>query len=190
MKLFLLSLLVFICIFMGKANAQVGYIITQKNDTIKGELRMRAFGGAKFKPENKDDISVSFDTIKEYQLSDSSVFVIKRIPRSTANILSKPQILQRLEHGRINLYQYVPPAGDPIITWYASKESDTLITLKTSDIFLAGGGSKKKRIAILSNMFADEPDVQAAFNATGKFDFNTIHIYIRRYNKAASGTGK
>lgn len=191
MKILLLSLLILTYIFTGQADAQVGYIITQKGDTIKGEVKIRAFGGMQFKPANKVDfVTISLDTIKEYQLIDSSIFALKRIPRSTANLLSKPQILQRLEHGRINLYQYVPPAGDPIITWYASKETDSLITIKTSDIFLAGGGSKKKRIALLSSMFADEPDVQAAFNATGKFDFNTIQVYIRRYNRAASGTGK
>jgi len=191
MKTACLSLLMVTCFLINKTNAQVGYIITQKGDTIKGEINIGVFGGGKFKAVGQSDyMPVKIDTLKEYQLSDSSVFVLKRIPRSTANMFSKPQILQRIEHGRINLYQYVPPAGDPIITWYASKGTDSLITIKTSDIFLAGGGSKKKRMAILSNMFADEPDVQAAFNTTRKFDFNTIQICIRRYNKAAGSTGK
>lgn len=185
MKISCLLLLAFCCIAMNRVNAQVGYIITQKGDTIKGNVNIRAFGGVKFTPANKTDaISISFDTIREYQLSDSSVYVLRRIPLSTANILSKPQILQRLEHGRINLYQYVPPAGDPIITWYASKGTDSLITLKTSDIFIGGGGSKKKRMAAFANMLADEPDLQAAFTASGKFDFGTIRLYIRRYNQA------
>ncbi len=186
MRVACLSLLIFACIFIGKANAQAGYIITQKNDTIKGEVKIRAFGGPQFKPLNKADlISIDVDTLKEYQLSDSSVFVLRSIPRSTANLIAKPQALQRLEHGRINLYMYQAPAGDHIITWYASKGTDSLITLKTSDIFLVGGGSKKSRKAALSGIFADQPDVQSAFNATGKFDFETIRLYIRKYNRAA-----
>lgn len=187
MKIAYLSLLVFICVYVNHANAQVGYIITQKNDTIKGEVKMRAFGGAKFKPANNvEPISISFDTIKEYQLSDSSVYVLKRIPRSTANILSKPQILQRLEHGRINLYQYVAPAGDRITSWYASKGTDSLVTLKTSDIFIVGAGTKKERRKSLSDMFADQPDIQKAFDAEKKFDFHTIWMYILKYNMAAN----
>ena len=191
MKIACLSLLIFTYIFMDRANAQIGYIITQKNDTLKGEFVLSGFGKPKFKPANKADFrTIDLDTIKEYQLSDSSVFVLRPVPRSTANLIAKPQVLQRLEHGRINLYMYQAPAGDHIITWYASKGADSLITLKTSDIFLVGGGSKKSRKAALANMFADQPDVQAAFIATAKFDFDTIRTYIRRYNKKASAWSK
>jgi len=144
MKTACLSLLIVTCFLINKANAQVGYIITQKGDTIKGEINIGVFGGGKFKAVGQSDyMPVKIDTLKEYQLSDSSVFVLKRIPRSTANMFSKPQILQRIEHGRINLYQYVPPAGDPIITWYASKGTDSLITIKTSDIFWQAAAAKK-----------------------------------------------
>src|ERR1700743_2783568 len=110
MKTIPLTLLVFACITFSKADAQVGYIITQKNDTLKGEFKLTDFGRPRFKALNASDVvSVNLDTIKEYQLSDLSVYVLKRIPRSSTSLTAKPQILQRLEHGRINLYQYVPP---------------------------------------------------------------------------------
>lgn len=177
----------FACVYVNHANAQVGYIITQKGDTIKGELNIRLFGGGKFKPMNKPDfVSIKIDTLKEYRLSDSSVFVLKGIPRSSSNLISKPRILQRLEHGRINLYQYVAPAGDRITSWYASKGTDSLVTLKTSDIFIVGAGTKKERRKSLSDMFADQPDLQAAFDTERKFDFHTIFMYILKYNMAAA----
>ena len=185
-KLSILTFL-FICAFVNLAVAQVGYIITQKGDTIKGELNIGTFGGGKFKPINKPDfVSVKIDTLKEYQLSDSSVYVLRVIPGSGA----KPQILQGIEHGRINLYQYETPAGaTSIIAWYASKGTDSLIKLKTSNAFF-GGISKKEGKATLSGLFADQPDIQKTFDASGKFDFATIQAYIRKYNKAANGAGK
>lgn len=184
---FLASLLL-TCTFINRTNAQAGYIITRKGDTIKGEVKFPSFGRPKFKPVNAANFrSFNLDTVKEYQLSkDSSVFSLKSIPLSSANLVSKVQPLRRLEHGAINLYEYVAPSGSQLSTWYISKGVDSLIALKTSDVFLVGNGIKKDRRQILSNMFADRPDTQKAFDASGKFDFDTIRRYIRSYNKAMS----
>ena len=191
MKIARLLLLVFTCIFINKVNAQAGYIITQKNDTIKGEVKMRAFGRPQFKPSNKADFKpIVLDTLKEYQLKDSSIWVTKRLPTTSMNFISKPQFVQLLETGKINLYQQTGTDRYRLRTWYVAQTPDSLIAIKTDDIFLAGGGGKKGRQEILSNMFADQPDVQAAFNATGKFDFDTIRLYIHKYNQGTAATSK
>lgn len=62
----------------------------------------------------------------------------------------------------------------------------SLVTLKTSDIFIVGAGTKKERRKSLSDMFADQPDLQAAFDTERKFDFHTIFMYILKYNMAAA----
>ena len=188
MRTVFLASLLLTCTFINRTNAQAGYIITQKDDTIKGEVKLPAFGRPKFKPVNAANFrSFNLGTVKEYQLSkDSSVFCLKNIPLSSANLVSKVQPLRRLEHGSINLYEYVAPSGSQLFTWYISKGADSLIALKTSDVFLVGNGSKKERRQILSDMFADQPDAQKAFDASGKFDFDTIRRSIRSYNKATS----
>jgi len=191
MKIACLLLLVFICIFINKVNAQAGYIITQKNDTVKGELKIRAFGRPVFKPANKVDFTaVNIDTLKEYQLKDSSVWVAKTLPTTSMNFYSKPQFVLLLEKGKISLYQQTGTDRYHLRTWYVAQNPDSLVAIKTDDIFLAGGSGKKGRKEILSNMFADQPDIQAAFNATGKFDFDTIRLYIHKYNKGTVATSK
>lgn len=191
MKIACLSFLVFTCIFIGKANAQAGYIITQKNDTIKGELKIRAFGRPVFKPADKADFTpIILDTLKEYQLKDSSVWVAERLPTTSMNFISKPQFVQLLETGKIRLYQQTGTDRYRLRTWYVAQTPDSLIAIKTDDIVLAGGGSKKGRKEILAAMFADQPDIKAAFNATGKFDFDTIRLYIHKYNQGTAASSK
>ena len=184
MKISCLSLLIFACIFINKVNAQAGYIITQKNDTVKGELKIRAFVRPQFKLANKTDFTpITLDTLKEYQLKDSSVWVAKRLPTTSMNFIAKPQFVLLLEKGKINLYQQTGTDRYHLRTWYVAQNPDSLVAIKTDDIFLAGGGSKKGRKEILAAMFADQPDIQATFNATSKFDFDTIRLYIRKYNQ-------
>jgi len=189
MRIAFFALLLFTCSFINHTVAQAGYIITQKGDTIKGEVKLPAFGRPKFKPANKANFrSFNPDTLREYQLTkDSAIFSLKSIPVSSANLVSKVQPLRRLEHGAINLYEYVASSGAQISTWYVSKGADSLIALKTSDLLLAGNGSKKDRRQMLSNLFADQHDIQKAFDESGKFDFDTIRHYIHSYNMAKSG---
>lgn len=185
-------LLIFVCAFLISATAQQpGYIITFKNDTLKGEFKTSAFGRPKFKARNSDaTISINLDTIKEYQLTkDASVFIAEVLPKTSMNFIGRPQFVERLEHGKINLYEMVTPSGMHLKTWYITSNNDTLIPIKTDDMAIIGGGSKKKRRETLAKMMSDKPDIAASFSADNSFSYDKIRSYIKQYNNAVAMRG-
>jgi hypothetical protein len=75
MRTVFLALVLLTCAFINLASAQAGYVITQKGDTIKGEVKLPAFGRPKLKPANRAGFrSFNLDTIKEYQLTKKGAF--------------------------------------------------------------------------------------------------------------------
>jgi hypothetical protein len=185
-------LAVFMDLFVSRANAQTGYIITANNDTIKGEIKIPAFSGPKFKPAGATAFkSISLDTVKEYRLTkDSSIWMAKILPSTSMNLISKPQFVHRLEHGKIDLFEQIGADREHLTTWYINGNTDTLIAIKTDDLAIIGGGSKKSRKEILLKMMADQPAIVAAFNADNKFSYDKIRAYIKQYNRAVAVPSK
>jgi len=186
MKKLSLSAFLFICVFTKLAGAQGGYVINQKNDTIRCyEVKTNSFDKVKFKVKAKDAIQTAYpDVIKEFQTSsDSSIFVAKRVFDTV-----KGNYLKWIERGRINFYKIISRAND--YYWYASKNNDSLHCLRI-DYYkgvLNSGNKKLKKIFI--EMISDQPALLAEFKANNDYDADTIQTVIANYNIAAAAGKK
>jgi len=160
-----------------------GYIITPNNDTLRGETKSTLFK-LKFRPSKAIEFkTVNTDTIKEYQLTkDSSVFISEIVPLSPT--FSSPQFVQRLEHGKINLYEKVSTA-EKLRAWYVNKYADSLTLIKFDDKFTADKVFKKDRQRIFENMLSDDPLIAAELKNGDNFSFDAIRAYVKKYNADA-----
>jgi hypothetical protein len=69
--------------------------------------------------------------------------------------------------------------------WFVSKDNGALIELKTSGLFVFGA-SHDDRKAALAEMFADDPQVAAAYKADDSFSFKKIQKFVEQYNHDAA----
>jgi len=193
MKKIYLSLIVLLSVFKTFSQ-NVGYIITIHNDTIYCAKVKAVFigGGARYKIKNSDDFKrISADSIKEYQLSnDSSTYRAVALKPG-----ADPFFLQLVTRGSICLYvMYTTNYSGTTTTttttdWYVSKNNAPVIMLKTNGINLFAP-SHDDRKAALANLFADDPQVLAAYKADDSFSFKTIKKYVQQYNHDALAQGK
>ncbi len=122
------------------AIAQKDYIVNKAGDTTRGQfkkqlistgLKLKAIGKSQYEDVNYDDLSAY------YKSKDSSSYVLKTIPAR-----KKPIFLQRLQDGKIKLYEHFIPGtyiymggSTPSQTiWYASKDDGELLEIKTNNI--------------------------------------------------------
>ena len=192
-------IILFICRMGGLANAQhTGYFIKNNNDTVRCYIKLDGdldpiyrFYNAKHKARMR---RISADTVKAFRVSaDSSYFVARVIPITYKK--RKLVFLQLVERGRINLYSYstqfyyaASGREDYNKSLYASKGSDSLMLIRTGDVWPL---KQTKLRNLFYSLISDEPQVAAAYMARdGKhslfYNFNTIDDFISRYNKAAA----
>lgn len=185
-KISLLAFL-FTCTFINFSSAQIGYVITNKSDTIKCEVTMAWMGYPKYKIKGKESKKVTVDDIKEYQLTnDSTIYLAKKLRPN-----KKPEFVQVLERGKICLYGNDIQRSTGTYTsstttdLYVTKNIDSLIGLKINGIGY-NGPSRKERKNILFNILSDNQQIANAYKTENSFTYETIRKYIKMYNQAAT----
>jgi hypothetical protein len=180
---------------------RIGYIITQKNDTIycdkvefvglnfnyKINFNFKYKINYKYRVKRNDDFKdIDITNIKEFQLtSDSSIYIAKLLPDN-----DKTEFVQWLERGRVNVYQHwLPPinGGQSDIIWYFSKDNGPLVPLITNRLSLPM--SRKDRKKAFINLLSEQPDLVTWYEADDFFEFDNLRDYIHRYNGAEAKLG-
>jgi hypothetical protein len=184
MKSFNIALITFLILFSisNSLFAQSDYLITEKNDTIRCQLKRDLLSHLKYRVDTTQSFKkVDFPIKEMFYAIDTSTYVWEPIPEKQGKWLVK-----WLERGKINLYErLVEVNGLDYPFWYASKNSDTLVQVKTSGTFIATGSSRKKRKQALIDLLADNPAVLQSFNQMLKneeYDYDLIRRYIQIYN--------
>lgn len=164
--------------------AQKDYIVNNAGDTTRGQfkkqlistgLKLKAIGKSQYEDVNYDDLSAY------YKSKDSSSYVLKVIPTR-----KKPLFLQRLQNGKIKLYQHFIAGtygymggGSPSQTiWYASKDDGELLEIKTNNVL----GTREERKNNFFNLIGDYKELWDDFIAEKNFGYEMIESYIKKYN--------
>lgn len=169
------------------------YFINLKNDTVKCQVLKFKGPDSNLKmkyriAEGHPALIMQVDSIKELYIGkDSIIYVHKFLPN-----LGKNAFLERLEHGPINLYQFLREGFNGLsysnsTMWYANKGDDTLKLIKTSILAINTYhiGSHKEREKAYMELLADNPDLLARYKEARKNaddGFDLIRYYIRTYN--------
>lgn len=161
-----------------KANAQGDFIITLKNDTIKGTIKTGLLSKYVFESNDGEKINISSDKINGYYLSDKKEkFVVNTLPDPKNK---KRYFFQVLEEGRINLYQHEErtPEGVRIITWYVSKLGGGWKDIFTDRLF----SKIKPREIIFNDLISDNEDLAKSYQSEKKYNLAVKRKYISTYN--------
>lgn len=178
MKLFLRSILccAFLCAFFSRLNAQ-DFLITSKNDTLKGEIKKQFIGFYRFKPEGTDSFNkIKLRETKEFFKAEKEInYLVKERPDKKS-----PDFLQRLVRGKIDLLEYYRQSGNNHvdIVWYASKQNGELFEVKSNRIF----GSRSERKDNLYNLISDKPELLEKFKKDDSYSFDAVKDCIKSYN--------
>jgi hypothetical protein len=190
-KLFLPAL-IFI-VYISPATAQGNdYIITDKGDTIKGQLTGRRFKANGWEKAKK----INLDSIKETYIAEDDI--LKRAIYNPIN--TKRVFMTVLENGKINLYvhnEVGPTAGVTYFTsmraltptigavstphWYVAKGIDTLESLDLS-VSIISFKPSKKRMDVLAQLIADNKEIYDKFISEDKLTLRQVRNIIHLYN--------
>jgi hypothetical protein len=197
MKCFNITIFAFLISFLvsNKVLAQSDYLITEKNDTIRCELKVNSLGSYKYGVNKTDQFKNIDFHVKEYFFAaDTTTLVSKLIPEKQSKLLVK-----WLERGKINLYEREVSTSNInnlynvyYHYWYATKDNDSLVQIKT-DAWFPAGSSRKKREQALTDMFADSPYLLKSFTRalkTQEYDYDLIRNYIQAYNLSSLANKK
>jgi hypothetical protein len=182
MKLTILILSVCICMaFANSALAQDDYIITLKNDTLKGKITKPLFGRYRFKEAGQaKEVTINLKNTKVYHKGkESETFAARNLPGA-----SKPSFLQVREQGYIHLYELVQSTqgqfGNTTVTsWYASKGEGPLLSIKTNGLSF----SRAEKENNFEKLLGDNSELWGKFKTEKSFSFNMLRDYIKLYNQ-------
>ncbi len=172
------------------------YILNNRSDTIKCNIKTPLFGKNKYKLLNAGDsqyIRMEKDSIREYYLSKRNI-IYRRVILNNSGLLFPNQrvFLQVVENGQISLYVQMnakstysptnPAIIDPMTEdWYVSKNSDSAKIVKPTDLglFMRTRGRTGNNF---TQMLEDNPEVFEKFVRDDRFSFETIQNIIHFYN--------
>jgi hypothetical protein len=186
MKLTALILSTCFCMVITKTTlAQNDYIVTLKNDTLKGEITKSFFGNHRFKQQDQSKrITITEKNTKRYYISSDKekpqTFEARVLPKK-----SKPVFLELHEQGEIQLYELINNAptqnGGSITTtsWYASKGNGPLFSIKTSGLSFSRADKENS----FEQLLGDNTSLWANFKAEKSFSFKVLRKYINLYNQ-------
>lgn len=188
--MFLSATLLFTCTgFCVSAQKKAEYVITKKGDTIMCTIKDAFLSSLKYTPVNSTQTEkISTATIKEYYAqTDQNPYVMKKLPDR-----SKLKFVERLEFGRITLYQLFEQGytggmygGHSVskVVLYAEKQgNDSLFLIKTSDMFNFVN-NRKQRKESFNNMIADDDELVQQFTSSSSYGFDKIRAAVKAYNK-------
>ncbi|SDJ59222.1 hypothetical protein SAMN04487898_103342 [Pedobacter sp. ok626] len=180
------------CFCMALSNAalaQNDYIITLKNDTLRGGITKPLIGKHRFKEtEESKPIVISEKNTKVYHRTFSTkepeTFVARALPNQ-----SKLRFLQLHEQGEIQLYEFERTSpgkyGNVTVTsWYASKGDGLLLSIKTDALSF----SRAEKESNFEQLLGDNPTLWARFKAEKSFSFDVLRNYIKLYNEEKKNT--
>lgn len=190
MKLTILALSTCFCMVLTNVViAQNDYIVTLKNDTLKGEITKPIFGKQRFKETGQsNELAISTKNTKVYHRVSKSktpeTFAARILPNG-----SKPLFLQLREQGEVQLYELVKSSysqyGNTTVTsWYASKGDGPLFIIKTNGISF----SRAEKENNFEQLLGDNPTLWEAFKAEKSFSFDILRNYIKLYNQQKQDT--
>ncbi|QMU27633.1 hypothetical protein [Adhaeribacter radiodurans] len=163
------------------ANAQkFDIVITSKGDTLAGTIIGERFTSLKFKDLTGTRFEkFSSSQVKEFR-TNKKIFISKNVPGEV-----EPLFLERLEAGSIALYEYYKRTGATgnsyIIKWYASKNNEPLIELKTN---WGATTARKERKAAFEELIKDDTELYNQYLPIKSFDYNTLSSFIKKYNNS------
>lgn len=175
-------LTIYFILVTAQANAQkVDFVITAKGDTLAGTVVGILFTSVKF----KELTGTTFTKFTPYQIKEirtkKQVYVSKQLPYEM-----EPLFLKRIENGSISLYEYLKTTGAAgetyIKRWYASKNQEPLIELKTN---WGANSSRKERKEAFEELIRDDAELLALYKSQNSFEQNFLRTLIRKYNNKA-----
>jgi hypothetical protein len=187
---FKVSFLLVFLFFVGSLKAQEDFIVTLNNDTIRGVVFEKSFGGPKFLAAGKTKKErVMAPKTREYFIYSSKKVMSAQIIPGTKD----PIFLERIENGRIKLYRldqmmysYSPSGGatnsSRQLYWYVSKDNSPIKTLKHNSWLTF---SKERRKNEFYEIIKDNESVASMFLEKEKFSFDEIRKLVSIYNADA-----
>lgn len=163
--------------------AQDDYIITLKNDTLKGKITKSLFGKYKFKETDESKpLAISEKNTRLFHRvfgTKTETFAARALPNK-----SKPTFLLLHEQGEVQLYEFERtthgPYGNTTVTsWYASKGDGPLFNIKTNGLSF----SRAEKESNFEQLLGDNPQLWAKFKAEKSFSFDVLRNYIKLYNQ-------
>jgi len=186
MKTLYLAALIFVtCILPAVSLKAQDYVITAKGDSIPCKITRPLLGNFRYKSADMADaVKINPEEIKTFYSAKR-----KALYRSVVLDSSDPVFMVVVEDGPISLYQYVYTNYNGTTTttttvWYVGKNSDSVVELKTSGMFLSTG--KKARKDALGEMLMDKKEVYDKYIAEDKFSFAQIREIVHLYNTGES----
>jgi len=190
MKLTALILSTCFCMALGTtALAQNDYIVTLKNDTLRGEITKPLFGKHRFQETGQSKpLVISEKNTSAYHRvfnpTKSETFVARTLPNQ-----SKLRFLQLHEQGDVQLYEFEKTTysryGNTTVTsWYASKGNGPLFSIKTTALSF----SRAEKEGNFEQLLGDNPILWARFKAEKSFSFDMLRNYIKLYNQEKQNT--
>lgn len=182
-----LTAIVFLFLLTKSTFAQkFDIVITSNGDTLAGNIIGERFTSIKFKDFTATKyIKFSSSQAKEYR-TNKKVYVSNMVPGET-----EPLFLQRLEAGKISLFQYYKTTGATgstyIIRWYVSKNNEPLVELKTN---WGATSARKNRKAAFEEMIKDDTELYNQYVSIKSFDYDTLLSFIQKYNDRAQPSSK
>ncbi len=171
--------------------AVAGYVINQKNDTVKCWILHQGAAATKYEALNKDEfIKITTDSVKEYKSQDM------QYPEVSVRLKpgKKNEFLARLVKGAIGLYElrkeiYYNNYGSGgisrtnlSVTWYAAKNNtDTLYDIASGDSYNPGKGKSEQKAHFLA-LIANNTYLAERINQRDENDFETIKKVVEEYN--------
>ena len=201
LKLFLICNILLLTSFQSQGQNK-DYVITTAGEKIPCNISLSALFGAKeYKgPQVRGIQPINTEFVKEYYVAKQRTLYRKVLLKPGKE--SSAEFLAVKESGKINLYEQVTTISVPYVinpgpngilqtgssstvTWYISKGSDTLTTIKDSDFsfFLK---TKKSRKNAFGEMIRDNREVYEQYITDDKFSFKEIRDLIHRYNTGRS----
>ena len=183
MKTSLIKTFIFVVSILSAISLKAqDYVITVKGDSIPCKVNKPLLGAYKYKTSAMNEsVKIKPEEIKEYYFSKR-----KELYRSVfRDSTSYPVFMTVVEKGPISLYQFIYTNYNGTTTtstavWYVGKNSDIVLELKTTGLFLSEG--KQSRKDALANMLADKKDIYDKYKAEDKFSFAQIRNIVHLYN--------
>lgn len=165
-------------------------VITVKNDTIPCKIILkRLFGTYKYTTtDSSNAIKIDKDNVTEFYSADKKIW-FRKIYASKGTFIAHDLMMKVLERGKISLYEtWVRVNGVTNTLWYATKNSDTGIYIKTDAMAIISGTRKGKKIFI--TYLADNKPIQEKYIADDNPEIDEIRRLVHWYNTGEQISGR
>jgi len=164
------------------------YIVLSGGDTIKGKVLHLGAASIKIEPVTlAPPVTYRFGQVKEIAHEGVIYGPVISMIGDRKEIFAK-----RILHGRIDLFAHTIHGryGD-LIAYYAGKNGEMPVEVKTNGTWPKGLRSKRKRKDHLAALIADDKELAAAFAAKADYTFDDVTALVSRYNAGAAAiTGR